>query len=202
MEELSLGLPKTNPVSGREEDLNQEPPDYKSSALTTRPLPYLSLAITSTIGFPERSTVRMKWCINASHFKWSWIAGACPMYVTMWQCNNVTMCVPNVSQLLGGCWPVGYLQSVEELSLGLPKTNPVSGKEEDLNLGPPDYKSSALTTRPLPYLSFAITSTIGFPERSTVRMKWCINASHFKWSWIAGACPMYVTMWQCNNVTM
>ena len=103
------------------------------------------------------------------------------------------MCVPNVSQLPGGCWPVGYLQSVEELSLGLPKTNPVSGREEDLNLGPPDYKSSALTTRPLPYLSFAITSTIGFPERSTVRMKWCINASHFKWSWIAGACPMYVT---------
>ena len=44
--------------------------------------------------------------------------------------------------------PVGYLQSAEELSSGLPKTNPASGREEDLNPGPPDYKSSALTTRP------------------------------------------------------
>ena len=37
MEELNSGPPKTNPSSGREEDLNPEPPDYKSSALTTRP---------------------------------------------------------------------------------------------------------------------------------------------------------------------
>ena len=42
----------------------------------------------------------------------------------------------------------GYLQSVEELNSGPPKTNPSSGREEDLNPGPPDYKSSALTTRP------------------------------------------------------
>ena len=34
------------------------------------------------------------------------------------------------------------------MSSGLPKTNPASGREEDLNPGPPDYKSSALTTRP------------------------------------------------------
>ena len=32
--------------------------------------------------------------------------------------------------------------------MGLPKTNPSSGREQDLNPGPPDYKSSALTTRP------------------------------------------------------
>ena len=44
--------------------------------------------------------------------------------------------------------PTGYLQSAVELSSGLPKTNPASGREEDLNPGPPDYKSSALTTRP------------------------------------------------------
>ena len=37
MEELNSGPPKTNPSSGREEDLNPGPPDYKSSALTTRP---------------------------------------------------------------------------------------------------------------------------------------------------------------------
>ena len=30
-----------------------------------------------------------------------------------------------------------YLQGVEELNSGPPKTNPSSGREEDLNLGPP-----------------------------------------------------------------
>ena len=43
---------------------------------------------------------------------------------------------------------MGYIQSVEELNSGPPKTNPSSGREEDLNPGPPDYMSSALTTRP------------------------------------------------------
>ena len=33
MEELNSGPPKTNPSSGREEDLNRGSPDYKSSAL-------------------------------------------------------------------------------------------------------------------------------------------------------------------------
>ena len=33
MEELNSGLPKTNPSSVREEDLNPGPPDYESSAL-------------------------------------------------------------------------------------------------------------------------------------------------------------------------
>ena len=37
MEELNSGPPNTNPSSGREEDLNQVPLDYKSSALTTGP---------------------------------------------------------------------------------------------------------------------------------------------------------------------
>ena len=44
--------------------------------------------------------------------------------------------------------PTIYLQSVEELNLGQPKTNTSSGREEDLNPGPPDYKPSAPTTRP------------------------------------------------------
>ena len=44
--------------------------------------------------------------------------------------------------------PVGYLQSVQELNSAPPKTNPSSGREEDLNPGPPAYKCSALTTRP------------------------------------------------------
>ena len=40
--------------------------------------------------------------------------------------------------------PVGHLQSVMELSSGLLKTNPASGREEDLNLRPQDYKSGVL----------------------------------------------------------
>ena len=36
-EELNKGRLRTNPVSRRVEDLNPEPPDYKSSALTIRP---------------------------------------------------------------------------------------------------------------------------------------------------------------------
>ena len=40
--------------------------------------------------------------------------------------------------------PTGYLQGVEELNSGPPKTNLSSGREKDLNPGPPDYKSSAL----------------------------------------------------------
>ena len=39
---------------------------------------------------------------------------------------------------------MGYLHSVEELNSGPPKTNPSNGREEDLNPGPPDCKSSAL----------------------------------------------------------
>ena len=56
---------------------------------------------------------------------------------------------PNIvnEQKLGGR-PVGYLQSVQELNSGPPKTNPSSGREEDLNPGPPAYKCNALTTRP------------------------------------------------------
>ena len=44
-----------------------------------------------------------------------------------------------------GDWPVGYLHNlVEELNSGLPRTNPDSGRLEDLNQGPPDFKSSTL----------------------------------------------------------
>ena len=44
----------------------------------------------------------------------------------------------------GGGWPVGYLQGVDELNSGPPKTKPSGGREEDLNPDPPVYKSSAL----------------------------------------------------------
>ena len=42
-----------------------------------------------------------------------------------------------------GGWPAGYLQSMEDLHSGPPKTNPSSGREQDLNPRRPDYKSSA-----------------------------------------------------------
>ena len=51
---------------------------------------------------------------------------------------------------------MGYLQSVEELNLGPPKTNPSSGREGDSNPGPPDYESMRCpATRPRspPFLS-------------------------------------------------
>ena len=44
----------------------------------------------------------------------------------------------------GGRLTSWLLQGVEELNSGPPKTNPSSGREEDLNPGPPDFKSSAL----------------------------------------------------------
>lgn len=49
------------------------------------------------------------------------------------------------SKLVGG-WPVSYLQCVEELNWGQVKS--ASGRQKGLNLGPPDYKSSAMTTLP------------------------------------------------------
>ena len=56
--------------------------------------------------------------------------------------------IVNEQKLVVGGRPVGYLQSVQELNSGPPKTNPSSGREEDLNPGPPAYKCRALTTRP------------------------------------------------------
>lgn len=49
---MNLGPPNTNPFSGREEDLNWEPPDYKSSALTTRPRRLRIARVTAAL--PER----------------------------------------------------------------------------------------------------------------------------------------------------
>ena len=58
-------------------------------------------------------------------------------------------CRKNLLRILTGLRMTSWLFSrVEELSLGPPNTNPCSGKERDLNPGPPDYISSALTTRP------------------------------------------------------
>ena len=47
------------------------------------------------------------------------------------------------SQLVGG-WPVGLCTRRGGVEFGPPKKNPFSGREEDLNQGPPYYKSSAL----------------------------------------------------------
>ena len=59
MVELSSGLPKTNPASGREEDLNPGPPDYKSSTLTTRSRRLLnSRCGAATEGNPHRGMTR------------------------------------------------------------------------------------------------------------------------------------------------
>ena len=60
------------------------------------------------------------------------------------------------SRLAGGR-SVGYLQSAaEELNSGRSRTNPVSGRVEDLDPGPPGYKSSTLTTRSLRLLNYSL----------------------------------------------
>lgn len=46
--------------------------------------------------------------------------------------------IVNTCQVVGGR-PVGYLQGVEGLNVGLPKTKPSSGRKKDLNPGPLDY---------------------------------------------------------------
>ena len=48
---------------------------------------------------------------------------------------------------MAGGRPVAYLHSTaKELNLRGLRTNPVNGRVEDLNPGPPDYKSRDLTT--------------------------------------------------------
>ena len=75
--------------------------------------------------------------------------------VAVWHCmvDNIKLflSISNSALLwLPGGWPVGYLHSaVEEFNLGWLRTNPMNDREGDLHPGPPDYKSSTLTTLPL-----------------------------------------------------
>ena len=63
----------------------------------------------------------------------------------------------NMKSRLAGGRSVGYLQSAaEELNSGRSRTNPVSGRVEDLDPGPPGYKSSTLTTRPRRLLNYTL----------------------------------------------
>ena len=58
---------------------------------------------------------------------------------------------------LAGGRSVGYLQSAaEELNSGRSRTNPVSGRVEDLDPGPPGYKFITLTTRPRRLLNYSL----------------------------------------------
>ena len=47
---------------------------------------------------------------------------------------------------------------MEEINVGTPNTNPATGRIEDLNSGPPNYKSSILTTWPRPQQPFPNTT--------------------------------------------
>ena len=97
----------------------------------------------------------------------------CALQTNMKQQINITSWE---SQLAGG-EPVGYLQSVQELSSGPPKRNPSSGRKEDLNPGPPACKSSALTTKPRsPPTKRTDASFKGTKEWNTVPQAW--NTSH------------------------
>ena len=48
------------------------------------------------------------------------------------------------------CWL--FTNTTEELNSGLPRTNPASGRMEDLNQGPTDFKSNALNHMATPPL--------------------------------------------------
>ena len=63
---------------------------------------------------------------------------------------------------------------------GTPKTNPSGGREENLNPGPPDYKSSALSTRPRsPPPQAGLFDTIIFPSSEEI-YRVCMNYVHFE----------------------
>ena len=47
---------------------------------------------------------------------------------------------------LEGVKPIGFFQSMEELNLGLLESNAASGRDDELNPGPPQYKPNALIT--------------------------------------------------------
>ena len=72
-----------------------------------------------------------------------------------------------------GGWPVGYSHNaVEKLNSGQPRTNPDSSRVEDLNKGPPDFKSSALnhsTTLPPFVRSFLVGLVV--PEATATQAK-------------------------------
>ena len=66
--------------------------------------------------------------------------------------------------------PVGCIQSTpKELNSGKPRINPESSSLEGLNLGPPEYKSSALTT--LPYcLDLTLVTSINSVKKKGLRV--------------------------------
>ena len=98
---------------------------------------------------PCFSSPVVKFDNNNSLFIYSAISIAFQWHFTMTEINMK-------SRLVGGR-SVGYLQSAaEELNSGRSRTNPVSGRVEDLDPGPPGYKSSTLTTRPLRLLNYSL----------------------------------------------
>ena len=61
MGDLNSGSPNTSPSSGRKEDLNSGPPDYKASTLTNRPRRRLCLIVLKKkIGIEIIFTVNVK----------------------------------------------------------------------------------------------------------------------------------------------
>lgn len=66
--------------------------------------------------------------------------------------------------------PVGCIQSTpKELNSGKPRINPESSSLEGLNLGPPEYKSSTLTTPPY-CLDLTLVTSINSVEKKGLRV--------------------------------
>ena len=85
-----------------------------------------------------------------------------------WKNNSVQK-----SQLPTGK-PVGCIQSKpKELNSGKPRINPESSSLEGLKLGPPEYKSSALTTPPY-CLDLTLVTSINSVEINSAINNWVI----------------------------
>ena len=74
-----------------------------------------------------------------------------------------------LSLLYAYCLTVRLHRQPVHFHFELTETNPTSGREEDLNPGPPDYKSSALTSRPrrLPFRPRAVVVLSSGPRAAS-----------------------------------
>ena len=52
--------------------------------------------------------------------------------------------------MAAGCPVANFYIAIDDLNSGLPRTDPDSGREEDLGQGPPDFKSSELSHSVMP----------------------------------------------------
>ena len=93
-----------------------------------------------------------------------------------------------------GGWPAGYLQSVEELNSGPPKTNPSSGREQDLNPWRPDYESDALPLGHACLLNLRIHKRVVFQNAFVLFLYVIQNRANNSYNLIGSLTTLTVTL--------